>query len=142
MSPIILKPKILLQNLCKQGLNWDDDISNTETVQWQAWLQTLTQLQKYTVSRCYKPIDFGRITFNELHHFSDASTNAYGACSYLRIVDDHALRRLTSRKGKLQQIYSDNGTNFVRAEKILRDSLQLWNQSQIHDYLRQHEVRW
>ena len=52
-----------------------------------------------------------------------------------------ALRRFISCRGKPQQIYSDNGTNFVGAQKILRDSLQLWNQSQIHDYLRQHEVR-
>ena len=89
VSPIILNPKILLQNLCKQVLNWDDDISDTEAVQWQAWLQTLTQLQKFTVSRCYKSADFGRIISYELHHFSDASTNAYGACSYLRVVDDH-----------------------------------------------------
>ena len=89
VSPIILNPKILLQNLCKQGLNWDDDISDTEAVQWQAWLQTLTQLQKFTVSRCYKSADFGKIISYELHHFSDASANAYGACSYLRVVDDH-----------------------------------------------------
>ena len=34
VSPIILKPKILLQNLCEQGLNWNDDISDTEAVQW------------------------------------------------------------------------------------------------------------
>ena len=52
VSPIILKPKILLQNLCKQELNWDDIILDTEAVQWQASLQTLTQLQKFTVSRC------------------------------------------------------------------------------------------
>ena len=53
-----------------------------------------------------------------------------------------ALRRFISHRGKPQQIYSDNGTNFVGAQKILQDSLQLWNQSQIHDYFRQHEVRW
>ena len=53
-----------------------------------------------------------------------------------------ALRRFISRRGKPRQIYSDKGTNFVGAEKTLRDSLQLWNQSQIHDYLRQHEIRW
>ena len=45
VSPIILNSMILPQNLCKQGSNWDDDISDTEVVQWQAWLQTLTQLQ-------------------------------------------------------------------------------------------------
>ena len=32
VSPIILKVKVLLQNLCKQGWNWDDDISDTEAV--------------------------------------------------------------------------------------------------------------
>ena len=90
MSPIILNPKILLRNLCKQGLNWDDDISDTEAEQLQAWLQTLTQLQKFTISRCYKPVDFGRIISCELYHFFDASANAYGACSYLRVVDDHS----------------------------------------------------
>ena len=68
---------------CKQGLNWDDDVSDTEAVQWQAWLQTLT------VSQCYKPIDFGRINSYELHHFSDGSVNAYGAGSYLCVMDDH-----------------------------------------------------
>ena len=36
-----------------------------------------------------------------------------------------ALRRFTSRRGKPQQIYNDNGTNLVGAEKILGDSLQL-----------------
>ena len=89
VSPIILNPKILLQNLCKQGLNWDDDISDTEAVQWQAWLQILTQLLKFTVSRCYKPVDLGKITSYKLHHFSDASANAYGDWSYLHVVNDH-----------------------------------------------------
>ena len=36
-----------------------------------------------------------------------------------------ALRRFISCRGKPQQIYSDNSTNFVGAEKILRDLLQL-----------------
>ena len=45
-------------------------------------------LSAVTVSRCYKPIDFGRITSYKLLVF-DASANAYGAYSYLRVMDDH-----------------------------------------------------
>ena len=57
----------------------------------------------------------------------------------LKTVFLQVFRRFIS-KSKPQQTYSDNNTNLVGAEKILRDSLQLWNQSQIHYYLRQYEV--
>ena len=30
----------------------------------------------------------GKVTFVQLHHFSDASGHAYGQCSYLRLTDD------------------------------------------------------
>ena len=54
----------------------------------------------------------------------------------------NALRRFIARRGAPDHIYSDNGTNFVGATKILRDSLREWNQHQINDYLRQQEIRW
>ena len=41
----------------------------------------------------------------------------------------HALVRFKNRKGHPQQIYSDNGTNFVGAEKELREWLLEWQQS-------------
>ena len=135
VSPIILNPKILLQNLCKQGLNWDDDISDTEAVQWQAWLQTLTQLQKFTVSRCYKPVDFGKIISYELHHFSDASANAYGACSYLRVVDDYGRIQcsLVIAKSRLAPVKTESIPRLeltaavlsVRLDILLRKELQI-----------------
>ena len=30
----------------------------------------------------------GKVTFVQLHHFSDASGHGYGQCSYLRLTDD------------------------------------------------------
>ena len=47
----------------------------------------------------------------------------------------NALRRFLSRRGPVVHIYSDNGTNLVGAERILRESIQQWNQHQIHDFL-------
>ena len=54
----------------------------------------------------------------------------------------NALRRFISRRGRPEEIRSDNGGNFVKGEKELREALQQWNQAQIHDYLLQRDVRW
>lgn len=35
------------------------------------------------VSRHIKPHDFGEVKIAELRHFSNASTEGYGACSYI-----------------------------------------------------------
>ena len=54
----------------------------------------------------------------------------------------NALRRFLSRRGPVFHIFSDNGTNFVGAERILRESIQEWNQHQIEDFLHQREIEW
>nr|XP_039268783.1 uncharacterized protein LOC120343830 [Styela clava] len=53
-----------------------------------------------------------------------------------------ALRRFIARRGHCTHIYSDNAGNFVLAEKILENSLKIWNDSQIHGYLRQKGITW
>nr|CAB3263155.1 uncharacterized protein LOC104265735 [Phallusia mammillata] len=53
-----------------------------------------------------------------------------------------ALRRLIGRRGKPKKIFSDNGTNFIGANRVLRDSLKAWNQAQIYDCLRQRDIEW
>ncbi|XP_038061252.1 uncharacterized protein LOC119731982 [Patiria miniata] len=54
----------------------------------------------------------------------------------------NALQRFISRYGQPAQIRSDNGTNFVGAQRELRRALQDWNQRQIENYLHQREVQW
>ena len=54
----------------------------------------------------------------------------------------NALRRFIARRGCPEQIRSDNGGNFVKGEKELREALQAWNQAQIHECLLQHDVKW
>ena len=48
----------------------------------------LMQLERISIPRCFKPDNFDRIISTELHHFSDASTEGYGQCSYLRLVNE------------------------------------------------------
>ena len=53
-----------------------------------------------------------------------------------------ALRKFISRRGNVAHIYSDNGSNFIGAEKVLRESIQHWNHDQIVPYLHQKDINW
>ena len=39
------------------------------------------------MSRCYKPDNFDNVMKAEVRHFSDASEEGYGQCSYLRLIN-------------------------------------------------------
>ena len=54
----------------------------------------------------------------------------------------NALRRLINLRGKPETIYSDNGTNLRAGEREIRESLATWNQSSIHEFLRQKNITW
>ena len=81
MAPALLEPKVLLQELVKKDLSWDDSISSDQIKGLQLWSRELPLLSTTSVSRCFRPSGL------QLHHFLDASKQAYAACSYLRIVD-------------------------------------------------------
>ena len=48
----------------------------------------MNQLENLPISRWIQPADFGEIKSVTLHHFSDASENGYGQCSYMRLDDN------------------------------------------------------
>ena len=54
----------------------------------------------------------------------------------------NAIRRFVARRGPVQQIVSDNGTNLVGAERELRKHIDQWNQSKIHESLLQDGIEW
>ena len=54
----------------------------------------------------------------------------------------NALRRFIARQGPPEEMRSDNGGNFVRGEKELREAMKQWNQSRIHDHLLQFNTKW
>lgn len=87
VAPFYLSAKILLQTLCKKQLGWDDLIPEEDLICWKSWLEELPRLEQFSIDRCFKPPNFGDIISCQLHHFSDASQVAYGAVSYLRLVN-------------------------------------------------------
>ena len=54
----------------------------------------------------------------------------------------NVLRRFMNRRGRPKVMYSDNGTNFVGAEREIRQSIKNWNQKQIGDELLQKGCQW
>ena len=52
----------------------------------------------------------------------------------------NALKRFVARLGKPVQMRSDNGGNFVKEDKELREAIGKWNQKEFHDFLLQNSV--
>ena len=88
VSPFVLRAKMILHQLCRKKLAWDDPVPDEELQCWKQWLAELPALQKFSVDRCFKPEAFGEPNMTELHHFSDASEAGYGAVSYIRMTNN------------------------------------------------------
>lgn len=54
----------------------------------------------------------------------------------------NALRRFIARRGQVLELYSDNGTNFVGAERELKTAIEQWNHSKINNMLLQKGIKW
>lgn len=84
---LLLEGKKILQELCKEKTDWDNPVPEDIKARWQRWRAELPSLEELSIPRCYKPSNFGPIASAELHHFSDASTQGYSQCSYLRLTN-------------------------------------------------------
>ncbi len=88
LAPFVLIGKLLLQQMCKQNVRWDDELDEELKPKWTRWTSEILLLTKFHANRCIIPAEFGEIVKQEYHHFSDASNIGYGQCTYLRVVDD------------------------------------------------------
>ena len=53
----------------------------------------------------------------------------------------NVLRRFVARRGQPEEIRSDNRTNFVGGNRELRESINLWNQEKINQFLTQRNMK-
>lgn len=80
LSPSIIIAKILLQKLWLCKLSWDDPVPNDILLMWKTFIATLQHLQNIKIPRHVREIN---TTYTDLHIFSDASQDAYGACAFI-----------------------------------------------------------
>ena len=87
-APVTLEGKLILQSLCKQKADRDQHINEQEIKRWLNWLSQLSALIDVQIKRCFKSDNFDSIAAVQIHNFADASSYAFGASSYLRLIDD------------------------------------------------------
>ncbi|CAI6357820.1 unnamed protein product [Macrosiphum euphorbiae] len=80
LGPVIVIAKILMQQLWKLKINWDDELSTEIQVKWKKYLKDLNQCNNLSVPRWLQCDDTEKIY---IHGFADASCKAYGACLYV-----------------------------------------------------------
>ena len=87
IQPIIIGLDILLQNICKEKLDWDDMLSQKLL---EDWHDCLTKLEKIGSIETHCRFEIGNNTNPvvkwEFHGFCDASLNGYGACIYVKTI--------------------------------------------------------
>ncbi|XP_053685671.1 uncharacterized protein LOC128735203 [Sabethes cyaneus] len=83
IAPIVVRAKILMQELWLLSCKWDDPVPETIRQKWESFHSELTNISSYRVPR-YAFLLESKV---QLHTFADASEAAYGACSYIRCED-------------------------------------------------------
>ena len=133
LAPVVLTAKMILQELCKKQVGWDEAVDDDIAARWTEWLSELNELNKISLERCYFPEGFKRENI-QLHHFADASQSGYGAVSYLRVTDGHRVHcafiigkaRLAPQKSiTIPRLELTAATVAVRLDEMIKDELQV-----------------
>ncbi|XP_039902264.1 uncharacterized protein LOC120742859 [Simochromis diagramma] len=84
--PFTTRAKILVQDLWKDQLGWDNPIQPPSLRdRWLAWEKEIPDLIQMEIPRCYAPASAdSSASSRDLHIFCDASERAYGSVAYLR----------------------------------------------------------
>ena len=104
INPIVVKFKCFFQKLCIKDLGWDDAIEGDLLKIWQNLVREFDAINEITFNRKYEGCN--KIKEVQLHGFSDASENSYGACVYVRIKtkDNEIKTSLVTSKSRVNPV--------------------------------------
>ncbi|KAG5666437.1 hypothetical protein PVAND_014465 [Polypedilum vanderplanki] len=84
LSHLVIRGRILLQRSWENGIDWDQQISDSEHQLWLDWLQEIEKASVIKIPRkLCKANDLWSTGEVELHCFCDAGAEAYAAVAYL-----------------------------------------------------------
>ena len=81
LGPGIMIAKLLMQDLWRSGVQWDDELPNELVSRWKMYEEDITQFLHIDIPR--KVYSIKNLSNIQLHGFCDASEAAYGACIYI-----------------------------------------------------------
>ncbi|XP_015118405.1 uncharacterized protein LOC107042049 [Diachasma alloeum] len=125
----VVKGKLLVQELCKLELGWDEELSEEFGRRWMRFAREVRDLWEVKLPRYFVMNE--TISHVELHSFADASGAAYGAVVYLRVTDAAGGFHVTlvSAKSKLAPIKDRKSSGKVTIPRLelMATSLLSWH---------------
>ena len=98
-SPIILMGRIILQDIVRINLGWDDQVPPHIAVRWIQWAKSLRDTI-VEMSSCLVP-SLSQYLIHDLHYFCDGSIVGYGSvvylCSYHSATHEVVISFITSK---------------------------------------------
>jgi len=85
-APTTLLPRLMLQQTWRLKLPWDKDLPSDLSLEWHSWIEGLPLIGEHLIPRRYFNVPNDAIRSTQLHGFADASSKAYGAVIYCRVL--------------------------------------------------------
>jgi len=100
LSPITVRAKLLIQELWKRQVGWDEPLDDEFTSRWSQVAADIEAVAGIVMSRRYSVMCTDQCV--NLHVFADASMKAYGAVAYLQSAEQVDLVMAKSRVSPLK----------------------------------------
>ncbi|XP_076549057.1 uncharacterized protein LOC143306157 [Osmia lignaria lignaria] len=158
LSPVIIRAKVLLQELWLLNLKWDDPLPSHVTIRWIAIREDLTSLARLSIPRWFNTYNNSTV---ELHGFSDASQLAMAAVIYITVFSPSTDLKVTSLVCSKTKVAPLKKLTIPRLEltaalilaKLLKyvqanlklniATIHLWTDSQVTlTWIKSHASRW
>lgn len=157
LAPVVVTAKIFMQSLWLLKSSWDDDLPEELSVKWNTWVSKLVAINSIRIPRFTQWSPDASLV--EIHGFADASSRAYGAAVYLRVVvRNQAFVTLQIAKTKVAPLKTKSipRLELCAAQLLARmvhhycsimpigiESVHLWTDSRdVLCWLRDHPARW
>ncbi|XP_060578258.1 uncharacterized protein LOC132735332 [Ruditapes philippinarum] len=84
LAPVILEGRLILREIMRTKVDWDDIVPTEIALKWENWKERLEDLEMFSIRRCYFERSLSEMSKVDLHIFSDASLTAISAVVYVK----------------------------------------------------------